>query len=204
MSSPLVDQPHERALRCCRGDAPTHVRYVFVLCSRNDVAMSETWYPLALRVGGRTLFLLWDSDDWALNRVLADAGRVVSFSDEESAREYALAENLTLAPKEELHLHDLDSAVCWLEADAGPDCSLLLAIWNLAGDVARSVNEPFEDRGEGLDEVYNKLFFGNNLPSMTPPGEQYNPQWTEDELGLLRARIEMAVDLIRDRVVAPG
>jgi hypothetical protein len=43
--------------------------------------MSETWYPLALRLGGRTLFLLWVSDDGALNRVIADAGRLVSFSD---------------------------------------------------------------------------------------------------------------------------
>jgi hypothetical protein len=163
--------------------------------------MSETWYPLALKVGGRTLFLLWVSDDWALNRVLACAGRVVSFSDEESAREYALAENLTLAPKEELRLHDLDSAVSWLEADTEPDCRLLLAIWNLAGDVARSVNEPFEDRGEVLDDVYNKLFFGNNLPSMTPAGEQYHPEWTEEELRLLRATIQIAVDLIHSRVV---
>jgi hypothetical protein len=78
--------------------------------------MSETWYPLALKVGGRTPFLLWVSDDWALNRVLAGAGRVVSFLDEESAREYALAQNLTLAPKEELRLHDLDSAVSWLQS----------------------------------------------------------------------------------------
>jgi hypothetical protein len=140
----------------------------------------------------------------ALNRVIADAGRVVSFSGEVSAREYALAKSLTLAPKEELHLRDLDSAVRWLEADAEPDCSLLLTTWNLAGDVARSANEPFADRGEALDDVYDKLFFGSNLPSMTPPGDRYNPQWTGEELGLLRARIETAVDLIRDRVVAPG
>src|SRR5262249_49083932 len=163
--------------RSCRGDAPT----VSVRHLRNDLAMSEIWYPLALRVGGRTLFLLWVSDEWGLNRVLADAGWGVSFSDDVSARGYAPAENLTPAPKEELHLHYLDSAVVWLEATAEPDCRLLLAIWNLAGDVARSVNEPFEDRGDVLDVVYNKLFFGNNLPPMTPPGEQYNPQWTEEE-----------------------
>ena len=163
--------------------------------------MSETWYPLALKVGERTLFLLWVSDDWALNRVLADAGGVVSFSDEESAREHALAENLTPAPEEDLGLHDLDSAVSWLHAGTEPDCRLLLAIWNLAGDVARSVSEPFADRGEVLDCVYDRLFFGNNLPSMTPPGELYHPQWTEEELRLLRATIQIAVDLIRSRVV---
>jgi hypothetical protein len=166
--------------------------------------VSETWYPLALKVGGRTLFLLWVSDDWAVNRVLARDGRVVSFSDEESARQYALAENLTLAPKEELRLHDLDSAVSWLEVDTEPDCRILLAIWNLAGDVARSVNEPFEDRGEVLDDVYNKLFFGNNLPSMTPPGKQYHPEWTEGELRLLRATIQIAIALIRSRAVESG
>ena len=130
--------------------------------------MGEIWYPLALKVGGRTLFLLWASDDWALDRVLAEAGLVVWFSDEESAREYALAKQLTLAPKEELDLHDLDGAVRSLEADAEPDCRLLLAIWNLAGDVARSVNEPFEDRDGILDAVYNYLFFCSDLPSMTP------------------------------------
>ena len=164
--------------------------------------MRETWYPLALKVGGRTLFLLWVSDDWALNRVLADAGRVIWFSDEQSAREYALAENLTLAPEEDLGLHDLDSAVSWLGADTEPDCRLLLAIWDLAGDVARTVSEPFEDRGEALDDVYNKLFFGNNLPSMTPPGEQYHPQRTEEKIRLLRATIQIAVDLIRSRAGA--
>ena len=115
-----------------------------------------------------------------------------------------LAEHLALAPKEELHLHDLDSAVRWLDAGAEPDCGLLLAIWNLAGDVARGVNQAFEDRGGMLDDVYNKLFFGSNLPSMTAPGEQYQPEWTEEELALLRVMIETAVVLVRSHVVASG
>jgi hypothetical protein len=93
--------------------------------------------------------------------------------------------------------------VRWLEADVEPDCRLLIAISNLAGDVARSVNEPFEDRGAALDAVYSKLLIGCNLPGMPSPGEQFNPELTEEELGLLRARIEIAVDLIRSRVVAP-
>jgi hypothetical protein len=59
------------------------------------------------------------SDDRALDRVRARAGRVVSFSDEESAGGYALAENLTLAPEEDFRLHDLDGAVSWLEPMPG-------------------------------------------------------------------------------------
>jgi hypothetical protein len=78
-----------------------------------------------------------------------------------------------------------------------PDCRVLLAFWNLADDVARSVNGPFENHGGVLEDVYNKLFFGNNLLAMTPRGEQFQAEWTEDELGVLRTRIETAVDLSR-------
>lgn len=181
---------------------PEHLAVSPDFCPRNDLGVSELWHPLALRVNGRTVFLLWVSDDWAQNRVLVDGGRVVSFSDPESARGYALTQRLPLAREEELRLHGLDSAVSWLVADGEPDCSDLLAIWNLAGDVARSVNERFEDRSEVVDDVYNKLFFGNNLPSMTPPGERYEPDWTQEELALLRTTIETGVDVIRSHVVA--
>jgi len=171
---------------------------------RHHLGVSGVWYPLALKVGGRTVFLLWVSDDWALNRVLASVGQVAWFTDEDSARQYALTQHLALAQKEEPRLHDLDRAARWLQADDEADGRLLLAIWNLAGDVARSVGEAFEDRGGALDDVYDKLFLGSNLPSMTPPGEPYQPDWTEEELSLLRGRIETAVDLIRSHVAAPG
>lgn len=190
-----------------RDDAPGGTLRVKLrpgLCPHDDSGVSGIWYPLALKADGRILFLMWVSDDWALDRVLADAGRVISFTDEESAREYALAEHLPLAPQEEAHLHDFDSAVRWLEAGGEADCRLILDVWNLAGDVARGVSEAFEDRGGALDEVYDKLFFGSNLPSMTPPGEQYQPEWAEEELSLLRARIETAAGLIRSHVAAPG
>lgn len=53
--------------------------------------MSETWYPLALKIGERTLFLLWASDDWGLDRLLADGGRLVSFSQSIAGRYLAAA-----------------------------------------------------------------------------------------------------------------
>src|SRR5580698_5837117 len=92
-----------------------------------------------------------------------------------SARVHVRAENLTRAPAEELYPHDIDTAERWLDANIEPDCRLLLAIWNLAGDVARRVSEPHDDRGAILDVVYDKLFLGSNLPSVTSPGEQHHP-----------------------------
>jgi hypothetical protein len=78
----------------------------------------------------------------------------------------------------------LDAGATWLSDGGNPNLNVLLSIWNLAGDVARSVEKPFEDRGGDLDAIYNKVFFGNNLPAMTPLGEHYEPDWDDEELAL--------------------
>jgi hypothetical protein len=41
------------------------------------------------------------------------------------------------------------------------------------------------------------VFFGNNLPAMTPPGEHYVPEWDDEEIALLWRIIGQGVDLIR-------
>jgi len=38
-----------------------------------------------------------------------------------------------------------------------------------------------------LYDVYDKLFWGNNLPAMTPPGERFVPTWSAEELEALAA-----------------
>jgi hypothetical protein len=163
--------------------------------------VSDLWYPLALRLDGGTVFLLWTSDEGVNDHVSVTEGRVVSFVDADAARQFALEQGLPLAPEEPLHLLDLDRAAEWLHEGGEPDVCVLLNVWNLARDVANSVDESFEDRGEVLDLIYDKLFFGLNLPAMTPPGERYVPEWTDEEVDLLRTTIGRAVDLIRSRVV---
>jgi hypothetical protein len=60
-------------------------------------------------------------------------------------------------------------------------CAQLLNAWNLLGDIARSVNASLDDRGPEADKCYDKLFYGNNLPSITPPGEHYGPYFDDHE-----------------------
>jgi hypothetical protein len=44
-------------------------------------------------------------------------------------------------------------------------------------------------------KIYHKLFWGNNLPPVTPEGCHFNPEWSRDELaalaGVLSAGLEM-------------
>jgi len=139
-------------------------------------------------------------DDWAKDLVLVDDGRVVTFRDAMSARKFALAASLRLAPDEPTRPQDLDAAAAWISDGADPDLTVPLSIWNLAGDVARSVQKPLADRGGILDAIYDKVFFGDNLPAVTPPGERFEPDWHDEEVSALRRIIDRAVDLIRTSV----
>jgi hypothetical protein len=162
--------------------------------------MANLWYPAALLIDGETVYFLWMGDDWAKDLVLVSDDRVVLFPDVKSAREFATHQRLPFAPEEPGRPFDFDAAAAWLSDGGTPDAEILLNIWNLAGDVARSVEKPFEDRSGELDAIYNKIFAGNNLPAMTPPGEHYEPEWDLEELALLRRIIGQGVDLIRSAV----
>ena len=45
--------------------------------------------------------------------------------------------------------------------------------------------------------MYDVVFFANNLPSMTPQGECYVPDWTTDDLETLRGVIHSGVTMFR-------
>ena len=72
-----------------------------------------------------------------------------------------------------------------------------MAAWNLFSDVAHSM----PDKGsafEHLDSqptIYDKLFWGNNLPSMTPEGMHYSPEWSAAEVASLAEILSAGLDL---------
>ena len=157
---------------------------------------------MAVTLNGSTVYLLWTSDEGGfMDRVFVEDGHVVSCPDLDSVRSYAQERELPLDPEDPDHAVDLDAAAAWLESNGEPDVRGLLDAWNLSWDVANSIAGVFNHRGEQLDAVYDKLFFGNNLPAMTPPGERYIPEWSSDELRTLRTTIQQGVALVRSALV---
>jgi hypothetical protein len=43
--------------------------------------------------------------------------------------------------------------------------------------------------------IYDKLFWGNNLPLITPEGERYLPEWSADEVQSLAQILASGLDL---------
>jgi hypothetical protein len=146
-------------------------------------------YPYAFVLHGRTAFLVWldDEQGGADDRVkLDDHGALLTFDDLPALIEACRSEGIVLADEDPSGPLDLDLLRAWIDTGGEADPRLLLNGWNLFGDVARSVGVLLEDRSPDRDTLYNKLFFANNLPAVTPPGERYDPHWSEAELAGLR------------------
>lgn len=70
-------------------------------------------------------------------------------------------------------------------------CELLLDGWNTLEDMARSIGVPLTeatvDDPDSLRIAYDKLFYGNNLPSVTPADEAYSPLFSSGERKAIRS-----------------
>jgi hypothetical protein len=102
-------------------------------------------------------------------------------------------EFLTVARRHGLNLEkgseaprNLDGLERLLELPASDEiCRQLLNAWNLYIDIARSVGATLDDRSKDVDKCYDKLFYGNNLESVTPAGEHYSPEFHDKERHLI-------------------
>jgi hypothetical protein len=145
------------------------------------------YFALLFRLNAENRYLIWISSE--KDFVVADAGGLVpTFEDTASVQAYAELNHYSLEGEEPI-LHDLDSVVAWTKAPGMPvDCRNALAAWNLFGDVARSIRGrgiAFDHLDSQFPSIYEKLFWGNNPPSMTPKGRHYVPEWSPGELAAL-------------------
>lgn len=74
-------------------------------------------------------------------------------------------------------------------ASSKSTCNLLLDGWNFLEDMGRTFGHDKELellKDPLINQCYEKIFFGNNLPSVTPKGRSYAPVWLSDEIKALR------------------
>ena len=130
--------------------------------------------------------------------VVDTSGFIPTFKDLFALRQYADLNSYGLQSNEP-KLHDLDWFVTWTQSVDGPvNCEEALAAWNLFGDIASSIGGrgiAFEYLDSRFLKTDRKLLCGNNLPSMTPDGRRYVPEWSPDELASLAEILTTGLDL---------
>lgn len=156
------------------------------------------YFPLLYRFRGEERLLIWMSAD--TDSVATDAdGQVLSFATVDALRGYSEAMQWK-TDNENPILHDLDFIAAWVAAPVEPvDCVQILNGWNLFLDIATTVNSPrnvvFKTLHSQSHVLYDKVFWGNNLPAMTPKGERFMPSWSPNELGAIAQVLAAGLDL---------
>jgi hypothetical protein len=163
--------------------------------------MSEVIRYLCIaRVNGADRVFLWEGEDPGPARVVLDEeGFIRSFTTSTAARDAAAAQGWDVS-SEDPAVYDLDGIERWCQSSADVrDCSELLNAWNLFVDLP-SDETLFPAADARALGVYDKLFGGCNLPSMTPPGEHYDPAWTLAETAALKQVLLLGLAEFRARL----
>jgi len=170
--------------------------------------MSRVHYTLRYCLDSRSRYLLWyshDGDETDVDGVVVNQdGAIPIFDSLPSAVDYAQTEGLSLLRQDNCVLHNLDLVRVWLKRKRpGPiNCNEFLSAWNLFGDVSATVSGNFDPDKQQTHRIYNKLFWGSNLPAVTPPGEHYRPLWSGAEVRVMRQVLSVGLALFRSRVRA--
>ncbi|MDQ6946282.1 MAG: hypothetical protein M3256_08400 [Actinomycetota bacterium] len=161
---------------------------------------SREHHALGIQLDGRTSFLIWVGGE-VEDRVLSQGDTALAFGERAAVQRYADDHHLTLSSTLS-EVVDLDEVAAWLGGDEPLEPVLLLNAWNLFWDIANGTGRSIAHRSPDLDHIYNKLFAANNLPAVTPPGETYVPEWTDDESLKLTEVVRQGLALVRSAVRA--
>ncbi|CAN5307548.1 hypothetical protein BH09BAC1_BH09BAC1_15080 [soil metagenome] len=168
--------------------------------------MDGELYIILIKLDGKVEFTLWGErqlgdEEIGVDRFALDnAGKLLLHDSFDRSRLYALENQLKLKEFDEdvdyFKDLDFDKVVAWIrKPNTRIECELFNNIWNAAGDLAATLPTGFQkhDNNKRTLRIYDKLFWGLNLPAFTPPGRHYIPRWNKWEVLLLRTVMRDAV-----------
>jgi len=145
------------------------------------------YYLCELLLDRRRLYVVWYSGE-VDGLVRLKDGNIASFAAELQVRAFCRENGLSimLAPSA---VYDFDKMAMWCDSPASGSIepTAFLNAWNMLEDAHGSrLDAHLHDISpQRAGKIYDKLFFANNLPAVTPRGASYEPIWSEGEIELL-------------------
>jgi len=159
----------------------------------------KDYYAISFILDIKEHYCIWYTND--LDGVITNGNdRIVQFINESELHEYCTKSDIILSSSQEnMALYDLDKLNEWLrEEKTAFDNNLMLNLWNIISDVARSLNKPFIGDDDKMLFIYDKLFHANNLPAYMPSDKEYTPNWDKDEIAELRFVLSNGIQIIKN------
>ena len=160
-----------------------------------------TNYVVSFKACCQQVFLLWqDVENLPSAYVLRpDTSRFLSGKTREELLDSAVKFGLHVSEQETAAV-DVDRTFKVLTAlrpgrlSSTRTCQFLLNGWNTLEDMARplgiGLNNVNSDEREILQKAYHKLFYGNNLPAVTPNDQSYSPLFSSTERKAMRTYLQ--------------
>jgi hypothetical protein len=165
--------------------------------------MNRLTYTTWIRIDGNDFYALWSCNDEAYF-VLNAEGKLPVFDSISKCMKYAELNNIRCEDQFPI-LHDLDAVDYWLRkpSAANIDCKSFLNFWNLTTDLRTALNALIVTQEDSTrSDIYDKVFWGSNLDVLTPPGESFNPHWSESDITDLVAVLSDGLDLFKKTMVS--
>ena len=162
-------------------------------------------YPCRLRINQTELFVIWYSDE--RDGFVRDQGdRLLVTSTSAALAAAAEAHDVALV-KDEAAEYDFDRIRAWCLAPSaeGIDCAAFVDAWNFFDDLAGlsdGADTPYTRLSRAGAARYDKLFWGCNLPAVTPAAERFEPDWEAAEVGEIRRLLAAGLDLLASELHA--
>jgi hypothetical protein len=166
------------------------VRACYRRTSRYQLMSDKRYYLCEFRIDGGRLYVVWFTSDKDGLARLSD-GKIASSADEHQTRAFCEANAMPLEPDSPA-IYDFDEIAVWCSRPAAGkiDPISFLNAWNMLDDALcalSGVRSPYDvtSHRPGANHIYDKLFWANNLPSVTPPGKHYEPIWSPEEIEMM-------------------
>ncbi len=163
--------------------------------------MEREYYIYWYRLDNKDGYLIWFTTDENDGLVIDETGLIPNFNNMDDLKRFAI--NLQISVDiENPNLIDFDFVKNWLNLPniIIDDYNPFLEAWNLSDDISISTNGNFDLDKDLTNSIYNKIFWGCNLPSMTPEGESFTPTWTKKELKIIRETLKLGFQIFVEKV----
>jgi len=154
------------------------------------------YYAAEFKYIDRIYFCIWYNNLVDMNDtegLCINNGRILYFDRMEKLKHYCETHEMMYI--DEPTQYDMVRIQQWVREGTSDDidCDLLLIFWNIVIDLAATLKLDFIGNDDEYDDVYSKLFAGNNLPTINTSGKEYIPMWSEEEVLQLKQVIGRGV-----------
>ncbi|WP_205503991.1 hypothetical protein [Rufibacter psychrotolerans] len=163
--------------------------------------MEKQYYIIELQLDNQIKYLIWvlDEVDGLVTDPATEELRLLTFSEKDDLLGFAQKNGLVIE-EDEPAKYDFDIIEIWIKNPTGfIDCKEFLNAWNLFTDVVTTLRIEFEGnkKEKVRSRIYDKLFFGNNIPAITPEGQEYTPEWTDKEIARVAEIMKEGLTILR-------